>query len=65
MAKYKHTKITTDKIQIEGTLNTTTMTVDVDGDAVNIKEELANFDGKSISITFVEKTDEDIDNSEE
>lgn len=65
MAKYKHTKITTDKVQIEGILDTSAMTVDIDGDTVNIKDELASFDGKSISITFVEKTEEDIeDNSE-
>ena len=61
MSKYKHTKVTTDKIQIEGIINVENMTVDVDGEQISIADELASFDGKSISLTFVEKTEEDVD----
>lgn len=65
MAKYKHTKVTTDKLQIEGVLNTETMTIDVDGQTIDINKELSIFDGKSISMTFVEKTEEDLDDLDE
>ena len=61
VSKYKHTKVTTDKIQIEGIINVNNMTVDVDGEEISIADELASFDGKSIALTFVEKTEEDVD----
>lgn len=64
MAKYKHTKVTTEKVQIEGILDIDTMTVDVDGEKVSITDELKAFNGKSFSLTFVEKTEEDIDDNE-
>ena len=64
MAKYKHTKITTEKVQIEGILNIETMTVYVDGEAIKIVDELRDFDNKSIALTFVEKTEEDVDGIE-
>lgn len=60
MAKYKHTKTTTEKIQIDGILNSTSMTVDIDGEETSIKKELSMFDGKNISLTFVEKIDEEV-----
>ena len=62
MAKYKHTKITTEKVQIEGILDIETMTVNVDEEIINIVDELKDFNGKSIALTFVEKTEEDVDN---
>ena len=61
MSKYKHTKVTTDKIQIEGIIDAENMTVDVDGTTIKLADELASFDGKVIALTFVEKTEEDID----
>ena len=54
MAKYKHTKVTTEKVQIEGILDIDTMTVDVDGEKISIADELNAFNGKSFSLTFVE-----------
>lgn len=64
-SKYKHTKITTDKIQVEGILNTEDMTVEVDDIVVSIADELADYNGKFISLTFVEKTEEDVDGNNE
>lgn len=61
MSKYKHTKVTTDKIQIEGIIDVENMTVDVDGNQISIADELSLFDGKSIALTFIEKTEENVD----
>ena len=45
MSKYKHTKVTTDKIQIEGIIDVENMTVDVDGNQISIADDLSLFDG--------------------
>jgi len=61
MAKYKHTKTETEKLQIEGLFDATTLSFDIDGEDVSLSEKLKNFDGREVSIVITEKTNEDLE----